>query len=53
MRTECASSTGYRKVVFTYTLGTKIATYEAQPKVLSGSTTGRSTVHLDAIMITR
>ncbi|MFI5676474.1 RHS repeat domain-containing protein [Streptomyces cellulosae] len=48
-----ASSTGYRKVVFTYTLGTRITTHKAQLKVLSGSATGRSTVHLDAIMITR
>ncbi|OIJ68852.1 hypothetical protein [Streptomyces mangrovisoli] len=48
-----ASTTGYRKVVFTYTLGTKIASHKVQLKVLSGSTPGRSTVHLDAIMVTR
>ncbi|MFF4500387.1 hypothetical protein [Streptomyces sp. NPDC001401] len=48
-----ASTTGYRKVVFTYTLGTKITTHKAQLKVLSGSTAGRATVHLDAVMITR
>ena len=48
-----ASTTSYRKVVFTYTLGTKITTHKAQLKVLSGSTAGRATVHLDAVMVTR
>ncbi|MEU6227041.1 hypothetical protein [Streptomyces sp. NPDC047042] len=48
-----ASTTGYRKVVFTYTLGTRITTHKAQLKVLSGSAAGRSTVNLDAVMVTR
>lgn len=48
-----ASTTGYRKVVFAYTLGTRIATHTAQLKVLSGSAAGRSTVNLDAVMVTR
>ncbi|UUU23967.1 fibronectin type III domain-containing protein [Streptomyces sp. DSM 40750] len=47
------SATSYRKVVFTYTLGTKITTHKAQLKVLSGTTAARATVHLDAIMVTR
>ncbi|MEY2242410.1 hypothetical protein AB8A21_05610 [Streptomyces sp. BF23-18] len=48
-----AATTGYRKVVFTYTLGTKITGHKVQVKVLAGSSAGRSTVHLDAVMITR
>ncbi|WP_189785487.1 hypothetical protein [Streptomyces capitiformicae] len=48
-----ASATSYRKVVFTYTLGTKITSHKAQLKVLSGSTAGRATVRLDAVMVTR
>ncbi|MFJ5216268.1 hypothetical protein ACIP98_16285 [Streptomyces sp. NPDC088354] len=48
-----ASTTGYRKVVFTYTLGSKITSHKVQLKVLSGSAAGRSTVHLDAVMVTR
>ena len=48
-----ASTTGFRRVVFTYTLGTKITTHKAQLKVLSGSAAGRSTVNLDAVMVTR
>ncbi|KAB1987649.1 hypothetical protein [Streptomyces triticiradicis] len=48
-----APTTGYRKVVFTYTLGTKITGHKVQLKVLSGSSAGRSTVHLDAVMVTR
>ncbi|MFD8735668.1 hypothetical protein ACFV06_12155 [Streptomyces sp. NPDC059618] len=48
-----APTTGYRKVVFTYTLGTKITGHKVQVKVLAGSSAGRSTVHLDAVMVTR
>ena len=48
-----APTTGYRQVVFTHTLGTRITTHTAQLKVLSASTAGRSTVHLDAVMVTR
>ncbi|MDT9699809.1 fibronectin type III domain-containing protein [Streptomyces sp. P17] len=48
-----AATTSYRKVVFTYTLGTKITTHKAQLKVLSGSTAARATVRLDAVMVTR
>ncbi|MDQ0933194.1 hypothetical protein [Streptomyces turgidiscabies] len=48
-----APTTGYRQVVFTRTLGTRITTHTAQLKVLSGSTAGRSTVNLDAVMVTR
>ncbi|MFD7876499.1 hypothetical protein ACFV5G_20715 [Streptomyces sp. NPDC059766] len=48
-----APTTGYRKVVFTYTLGTKITGHKVQLKVLAGSSAGRSTVHLDAVMVTR
>ncbi|MEU3514324.1 hypothetical protein ABZ770_03390 [Streptomyces sp. NPDC006654] len=48
-----ASTTGHRKVVFTYTLGTRVTTHKAQLKVLAGSAPGRSTVHLDAVMVTR
>ncbi|MEW2113656.1 hypothetical protein AB0945_00385 [Streptomyces sp. NPDC005474] len=48
-----APTTGYRQVVFTRTLGTRITTHTAQLKVLSGSTAGRSTVHLDGVMVTR
>jgi hypothetical protein len=47
------STTGYRKVVFTHTLGTKITNHKAQLRVLSGSTPSRATVHLDAVMVTR
>ncbi|MER6631830.1 hypothetical protein ABT301_27065 [Streptomyces sp. NPDC000987] len=49
----CASTTSYRKVVFTYTLGTKITSHKAQLKVLPASTAGRATVRLDAVMVTR
>ncbi|GAA3070483.1 hypothetical protein [Streptomyces glomeratus] len=48
-----AATTAYRQVVFTYTLGTTITTHKVQLRVLSGSTPGRSTVILDAIMVTR
>ncbi|WP_405889286.1 hypothetical protein OG762_21075 [Streptomyces sp. NBC_01136] len=48
-----ASATGYRKAVFSYTLGTKITNHKVQLRVLSGSKAGCATVHLDAVMITR
>ncbi|WP_128433844.1 hypothetical protein [Streptomyces cyaneus] len=48
-----AAQTAYRQVVFTRTLGTTITTHKVQLRVLAGSTSTRSTVHLDAIMITR
>ncbi|MFJ7147544.1 hypothetical protein ACIQVT_04970 [Streptomyces sp. NPDC100445] len=48
-----SAGTSYRKVVFTHALGTKIATHKAQLKVISGSAAGRSTVRLDAVMVTR
>jgi hypothetical protein len=48
-----AARTAYRQVVFTHTLGTRITTHKVQLRVLAGSTSGRSTVFLDAVMITR
>ncbi|QIY97237.2 hypothetical protein HEP87_28670 [Streptomyces sp. S1D4-11] len=48
-----AAKTAYRQVVFTRTLGTAITTHKVQLRVLSGSTPGRSTVALDAVMVTR
>lgn len=48
-----AAKTAYRQVVFTRTLGTTITTHKVQLRVLSGSTPGRSTVALDAVMVTR
>ncbi|MFD9276534.1 hypothetical protein ACFWD7_04510 [Streptomyces mirabilis] len=48
-----AAKTAYRQVVFTRTLGTTIKTHKVQLWILSGSTPGRSTVALDAVMVTR
>ncbi|WP_159058909.1 hypothetical protein [Streptomyces caeruleatus] len=48
-----AAKTAYRQVVFTRTLGTTITTHKVQLRVLSGSTPERSTVILDAVMVTR
>ncbi|MGW3243197.1 hypothetical protein [Streptomyces sp. NPDC001070] len=48
-----AAKTAYRQVVFTCTLGSTIKTHKVQLRVLPGSASGRSTVHLDAVMITR
>ncbi|WP_217570055.1 hypothetical protein [Streptomyces sp. GbtcB7] len=48
-----AAKTAYRQVVFTRTLGTTIKTHKVQLRILSGSTPGRSTVTLDAVMVTR
>ncbi|WDF39857.1 hypothetical protein PBV52_25195 [Streptomyces sp. T12] len=48
-----AANTAYRQVVFTYTLGTTITTHKVQLRILSGSTPARSTVTLDAVMVTR
>ncbi|MGW1802151.1 hypothetical protein ACWCQN_41205 [Streptomyces sp. NPDC001984] len=48
-----AVKTVYRQVVFTHTLGTTITTHKVPLRVLSGSTPGRSTVTLDALMVTR
>lgn len=48
-----AAKTAYRQVVFTRTLGTTIKTHKVQLRILSGSTPGRSTVALDAVMVTR
>lgn len=48
-----ASTTSYRKVMFTCTLGTRITTHKAQLKVLSSSSADRATVHLDGVMVTR
>ncbi|MFD4598258.1 hypothetical protein ACFWPQ_09480 [Streptomyces sp. NPDC058464] len=48
-----AARTAYRQVVFTRTLGTTITTHKVQLRVLSGSTSGRSTVTLDAVLVTR
>ncbi|MFE4993859.1 hypothetical protein ACFRH4_21400 [Streptomyces mirabilis] len=48
-----AAKTTYRQVVFTRTLGTTITTHKVQLRILSGSTPGRSTVALDAVMVTR
>lgn len=48
-----AAKTAYRQVVFTRTLGTTITTHKVQLRILSGSTPGRSTVALDAVMVTR
>ncbi|WP_370261203.1 hypothetical protein [Streptomyces sp. V4I8] len=48
-----AARTAYRQVVFTHTLGTTITTHKVQLRVLTGSTSARSTVHLDAVVITR
>ncbi|MFE9440379.1 hypothetical protein ACFYO2_15450 [Streptomyces sp. NPDC006602] len=48
-----AAATAYRQVVFTHTLGTTITTHKVQLRVLSGSTPERSTVVLDAVMVTR
>jgi len=45
--------TAYRQVVFTRTLGTTIKTHKVQLRILSGSTSARSTVTLDAVMVTR
>ncbi|MET9786754.1 hypothetical protein [Streptomyces canus] len=48
-----AARTAYRQVVFTRTLGTTIKTHKVQLRILSGSTSARSTVTLDAVMVTR
>ncbi|MGW3450519.1 hypothetical protein [Streptomyces sp. NPDC001076] len=48
-----AARTAYRQVVFTRTLGTTITTHKVQLRILSGSTSARSTVALDAVMVTR
>ncbi|WP_217552365.1 hypothetical protein [Streptomyces sp. GbtcB6] len=48
-----AATTAYRQVVFTRTLGTTITTHKVQLRVLSGSRPGRSTVTLDAVLVTR
>ncbi|MGI5138672.1 hypothetical protein [Streptomyces sp. CA-106110] len=48
-----AAKTAYRQVVFTRTLGATITAHRVQLKVLSGSAPGRSTVTLDAVMVTR
>ncbi|MGW6907973.1 hypothetical protein [Streptomyces sp. NPDC054940] len=48
-----AAKTAYRQVMFTHTLGTTITTHKVQLRVLSGSTPQRSTVILDAVMVTR
>ncbi|MET8953616.1 hypothetical protein [Streptomyces sp. NPDC004533] len=48
-----AAKTAYRQVVFTRTLGTTITTHKVQLRILSGSAPGRSTVTLDALMVTR
>jgi len=48
-----AARTAYRQVVFTGTLGTTIKTHTVRLRVLAGSTPARSTVTLDAVMITR
>lgn len=48
-----ATATARRQVVFTRTLGTTIRTHHAQLRVLTGSAAGRSTVRLDAVMVTR
>ncbi|WP_405584791.1 hypothetical protein [Streptomyces sp. NBC_01190] len=47
------SAAAYRQVVFTRRLGTVINTHHVQLRVLSGSASGRSTVTLDAVMVTR
>ncbi len=48
-----AAKTAYRQVVFTRTLGTTVTAHQVQLRVLSGSTSARSTVTLDAVMVTR
>jgi hypothetical protein len=48
-----AARTAYRQVVFTRTLGSTITTHKVQLRILAGSTSGRSTVTLDAVMVTR
>lgn len=48
-----AAKTAYRQVVFTRALGITITTHKVQLRILSGSTPGRSTVALDAVMVTR
>ncbi|MEU6194433.1 hypothetical protein [Streptomyces sp. NPDC047061] len=48
-----AARTAYRQVVFTRTLGTTITTHKVQLRILSGSTSARSTVTLDAVLVTR
>jgi hypothetical protein len=48
-----AAKTAYRQVVFTRTLGSAITTHKVELLVVSGSASGRSTVHLDAAMVTR
>ncbi|MEU0208191.1 hypothetical protein ABZ235_31155 [Streptomyces canus] len=48
-----AARTAYRQVVFTRTLGSTIKTHKVQLRILSGSTSARSTVTLDAVMVTR
>ncbi|MFD4506682.1 hypothetical protein [Streptomyces sp. NPDC058457] len=48
-----AATTAYRQVVFTRTLGTTITTHKVQLRILTGSRTGRSTVTLDAVAVTR
>ncbi|MEU3339197.1 hypothetical protein [Streptomyces sp. NPDC006668] len=48
-----AAKAAYRQVVFTRTLGTTIKTHKVQLRILSGSTASRSTVALDAVMVTQ
>ncbi|XUL89292.1 hypothetical protein ACQ86D_23815 [Streptomyces galilaeus] len=47
-----AAKTAYRQVVFTYTLGTTVKSHKVQLKVLAGSTSTRSTVTLDGVLVT-
>ncbi|MDV9174561.1 hypothetical protein R6V09_31185 [Streptomyces sp. W16] len=47
-----ATKTAYRQVVFTRTLGTTVKSHKVQLRVLTGSTSTRSTVTLDAVLTT-
>ncbi|MFJ9631586.1 hypothetical protein ACIRU8_28140 [Streptomyces sp. NPDC101175] len=47
-----ASKTAYRQVVFTATLGTTVKSHKIQLRVLTGSTSARSTVTLDGVLVT-
>ncbi|WP_406457938.1 hypothetical protein OH768_27475 [Streptomyces sp. NBC_01622] len=47
-----AAKTAYRQVVFTRTLGTTVKSHKVQLRVLAGSTSARSTVTLDGVLVT-
>ncbi|MBK6012330.1 hypothetical protein [Streptomyces sp. MBT53] len=47
-----AAKTAYRQVVFTATLGTTVKSHKVQLRVLAGSTSARSTVTLDGVLVT-